>query len=374
MCAKRGSLGPGAFLWAVAGVGGLALVMAEPAEPVKARPYQAVLAAAPAVTADRVIGWKKEGFAAVAVVLNDADGAAVLQRAAQAVADQSLDLYFWVEVGRSEVLARAHPEWMASLGSHDDWRKRFPNVRSLKKGEVARAWPWVPIRYREAFDAHRQRIERLLARAPQGYRGVLLNDLQGGPASCGCGNLQCRWATDYGVPSTGSVLPGPDVAARFLAEVSKSLKGKEVIPVWTTECEQQDLPLNKQPRGSWSTGYCGTVPCLDYCRKRFHEQWTAVTAHRPGPMGLLLLHREFQRERKEYGGPAHWIATVAETLSKPGPGSFPLSRLWLVVQGYDTSAEEEAQVRAAAARLGPGAVLVARTRIDQSYEPRIISP
>jgi len=57
-----------------------------------------------------------------------------------------------------------------------------------------------------------------------------------------------------------------------------------------------------------------------------------------------------------------------ERTAKP----FSQNRLWLVVQGYDVSSEEEAAVRRVASQLQPGAVLVARTRIDQSYEPRII--
>jgi hypothetical protein len=42
------------------------------------------------------------------------------------------------------------------------------------------------------------------------------------------------------------------------------------------------------------------------------------------------------------------------------------------VQGYDVTPEEEHAARHAGLRSGAGAVLVARTRIDQSYVPRII--
>ena len=248
------------ILWVVAVAGGLCLSTAQGTVKAEEKPFEVVLTTLAAVTTDTVTSWKKEGFTAVAVVLNDGDEAPALQEAAKVVADHSLGLYFWIEVGRNPAFAREHPEWMASLGSHDDWRKRFPKVRPLEKGEVAKAWPWVPITYRETFDAHRERIARLLARVPDGYRGVLLNDLQGGPASCGCGNLQCRWATDYGVPSTAAKLVGAGIAARFVAEVAKALKGKEVIPIWTTECEEEDLPIAKLPKGSWSTGYCGDVP------------------------------------------------------------------------------------------------------------------
>ena len=63
-------------------------------------------------------------------------------------------------------LAAAHPRWMAALGSHEDWQKNFKNFPEPGAGEVAKAFPWVPIGYREAFDAHLARIEQLLKRDP----------------------------------------------------------------------------------------------------------------------------------------------------------------------------------------------------------------
>ncbi len=202
---------------------------------------------------------------------------------------------------------------------------------------------------------------------------MLLNDLQGGPASCGCGNLQCRWATDYGVPSTTAKLDGDDIAARFVSEIGKTINGKEVIPIWTTECEKEDLSADKLPPGSWSTGYCGDVPCLETCRKRFQEQWMALEADRRGPTGLLLLDKELQRDRKEYGSPSNWLTSVVQSLEKLGDKPFPAERLWLVIQGYGTTAADETALRRAAAKTGAGAVLVARTRINQLYEPRIVA-
>ena len=344
---------------------------ADPAKDKKT--FEGVIVEPETVTAEKVTGWKKEGFQAVVVVLEDRHEAGVLENAAKAVADSSLDLYYWIEVGRNPSMARAHPEWMASLGMHHDWRTRFPKVRPAEKGEAAKAWPWVPIGYQEAFDAHMDRIKKLLARLPEGYRGLLLNDLQGGPASCGCGNLQCRWAIDYMVPSSATKLKGPTVAAKFLAEIGKTAKGKEVIPVWTVECEHEDMaPQKQRPKGGWSTGLCGNVDCFDTCRKKFAEQWSALHADHRGPTGVLLLHREFQRDRKDYGDPAGWITHAMDYLEKQTPKPLPRQKLWLVVQGYDVSLLEEAAARRTAAKLGPCAVLVARTRIDQSYEPRFV--
>jgi hypothetical protein len=296
----------------------------------------------------------------------------MLRSAAKAAAANSLDVYLWIEVGRCPELARAHPEWMAALGSHDDWHKRFPKLRLPEKDEVAKAWPWVPIGYQETFRAQLARVLKLLERAPDECKGIFLNDLQGGPASCGCGNLQCRWAVDYRVASTATKLTGFDSAARFLNEVAKSTKGKLVIPVWVTECEQEDLPDSKREKGSWGTGYCGTVPCLDYCRARFAEQWSALQANRTGPTALLALHQELRRERKEYGTPSSWVEQTWRYFDKQTANPIPHERLWLVVQGYNVRPETETAVRASAAKAGLGAIIVARASIDQSFEPRIV--
>jgi hypothetical protein len=334
----------------------------------KPKQLQIVLVDPTSAAAAAVAAWKADGLGAVAFVVDDRTDVAVLNAAADVATGHGLGVYAWIEVGRNTDLARDHPEWMASLGMHADWRTRFPGVRQPEKGEVAKARPWVPIAYKEAFSAHRRRIERLLSKLPSATRGILLNDLQAGPGSCGCGNLQCRWAVDYHEPATATVLP--DAAPKFLAEIAKLASGKEIIPVWTTECEAEDLPTDKRPPGAWGTGLCGSVQCFDYCRQRFGEQWAALQKDRSGPTALLALHREFQRDRPEYGGPAVWVSRAADYCEKHGRAS--RDRLWLVVQGYDVSADEAAAVRAAALKAGVGAIVVARTRIDQSYEPRII--
>jgi hypothetical protein len=324
------------------------------------------------VDAAHCAAWKKEGFAAIALVLDEQTQVASLKNAAEAASAGALDLYLWIEVARCPELARKHPDWLAALGSHDDWHTRFPKLRLPEKDEVAKAWPWVPIGYQETFRAQLTRVEKLLERAPASFKGVFLNDLQGGPASCGCGNLQCRWAIDYRVASTATKLTGFDTAARFVSEVAKLSKGKTVIPVWVTECEQEDLPESKRAKGSWGTGYCGSVPCLDYCRQRFAEQWTALQTGRDGPTALLALHQEFQRERKEYGTPSNWVEQTWGFCDKQTANRLPHERLWLVLQRYDVRPEDELALRARAAKAGMGAVIVARTKIDQSYEPRIV--
>jgi hypothetical protein len=331
------------------------------------KPLELVLAKPTSADVTRIVAWKTDGYGAVAFVLDDDSNATALKKSASAAAASGLAVYLWIEVGRNPDMAREHPEWMSAIGMHADWRKRFPNIRAPEKDEVFKAWPWVPISHKEAFAAHKDRVERLLKLAPVGYRGLLLNDLQAGPSSCGCGNLQCRWAVDYHAPSTATLLQ--DAAPTFLAEIGKLAPDKDIIPVWTTECEQEDLPAEKRPPGSWGTGYCGSVPCFDYCRQRFGEQWTAMQKDRSGPTALLALHHEFGRDKPEYGGPAAWVSRTVDYCKKHGKVS--RERLWLVVQGYDVAADEAAAARKAALQTGVAAVIVAQARIDQSYEPRI---
>jgi len=296
---------------------------------------------------------------------------------AKSVGAAKLDLYYWIEVARNEALADEHPRWMASLGMHDDWQKRFPKVPApVKDKEVAKVYPWVPIGYREAFDAHQKRVHGLRERAAEPYRGLLLNDLQGGPAACGCGNRQCRWALDYGVPATATKLEGHDIAVRFLAVVRKLFPGKDVIPIWMTECEHDDLAPNHRA-GKTGTGLCGSVPCaIGTCPKVFAQQWAPLVDDGDSAVGLLVLQKELERSGALYAANS-WIpkavAYVDTIPAQQGKKVLPHDRLWLVVQGEGVSAVGQAAARAAALKTSPAAVLVALTRIDQSYEPRVIS-
>ncbi len=341
--------------------------------PSNAAPVEIVLVEAETVTASAVSQWKKEGFKAVAVALDERTGEAGYRELSRRISEGGLDLYYWIEVARNPAMATAHPRWMAALGSHEDWQKNFPKFPEPGVGEVAKAFPWVPIGYREAFDAHLARIEQLLKLAPPGWRGLLLNDLQAGPSSCGCGNLLCRWAVDYHVRSTATKLAGDSVAARFVAEVRKRVGDKSVVPVWTTECERVDLPAEKH-QGRPGTGLCGTVGCATgACPEDFTRQWSALVSDHDGPLGLLALHTALQRTQTEFGGGPGWVTNAIGYLDQTVPahgGNATRDRLWMVVE--DSRAGEAATARRLAAQAGVGAVIVARAKIDQSYEPRMI--
>ena len=336
-----------------------------------------VLVEPEAITPQQIERWRGEGFGAIVALLDEGHSPDAYRAAATAASSAKMDLYYWVEIARNKRMADAHPRWMASLGMHDDWMARFPAAAKPKKGEVAKAYPWVPIGYAEAFQAHLGRIEQLLRKVPDSYRGLLLNDLQGGPASCGCGNLQCRWAIDYDVPSTATKDPVDGTAARFIAKVRDLAPGKQIVPIWMTECEARDLAAAKAPGGK-TTGLCGSVPCATgTCPRAFAKQLQSLLDAHAGPLGLLTAQQACGREARFYGGPAGWIAASVDYLDgiplSPRKRGVPHDQLWLVVQGDKENGGTETAARKAARELGPGAVVATRIPLDQSYEPRSIA-
>ena len=215
------------------------------------KPLRGVLMDARHATAAALASWKAEGGTAVLVPLDESVGRDRWGEVAASAERAGLALYPWVEVGRNPAMADAHPDWMAAPGGHhDDWRRRFPDAPARKPGWVIKAWPWVPIGYAPAFEAHRRRLKLLLENLPGPWAGVFLNDLQAGPSSCGCGNDLCRWALDYGSPATTARTPGDDAAARLVTELRGRHPGKAIIPVWVTECEMRDLPGSRGVPGS----------------------------------------------------------------------------------------------------------------------------
>jgi hypothetical protein len=128
----------------------------------------------------------------------------------------------------------------------------------------------------------------------------------------------------------------------------------------------------EQTEPNWTTGCCGEVDCFIYCLTRFTEQWNALHQTRNGPTAVLLLHKEFRRSGKKYGSGPNWITHAMRHLDHKDLKVVPREKLWLVVQGYGVSSEEERSARKTAAQTGAAMVAVARTRIDQSYEPRVV--
>src|SRR6185436_5872400 len=104
-------------------------------------------------------------------------------------------------------------------------------------------------------------------------------------------------------------------AAKFLVELRKRIGEKTVIPVWTTECEEVDLPAEKN-HGQSGTQLCGTVGCATgLCPERFSRQWSALAEIHSDPIALLALHRTFLRTQSQFGGGPTWVTTRSLTCS-----------------------------------------------------------
>jgi hypothetical protein len=313
----------------------------------------------PGFLADR----KATGINTVVVPLDDRSKRR-WQPMAAAIEQAGMALWPWIEVARNPAMADAHPEWMAAIGAHhDDWRRRFPDAPAAKRGEVIKAWPWVPIGYAAAFDAHRRRLKMLLGDLPGSWAGVFLNDLQGGPSSCGCGNDQCRWALDYGSPAMVARTPGDDAAARILAELSASNPGKVVIPVWVTECESVDLPDAKG-----GTGLCGQVPCAkNDCWPRYARHWNPLLKATAGPIALGIWPETFRRDDDR------WMASDLALFQTPPRGGSPLApeRTVAVIQAWGKLESAAIAPPEWVNHTAAGWVL-ALDAIDQSWVPRAV--
>jgi hypothetical protein len=315
------------------------------------------------VNAEFLAAWKAKGASSVVVPL-DPTTKRRWTEIADAARQAGMALWPWVEVARNPAMADAHPEWMAATGGHHhDWRRRFPSAPRAKEGEVIKAWPWVPIGYAPAFEAHRGQIDALLADLPGAWRGAFLNDLQAGPSSCGCGNDQCRWALDYGSPATAPRTPGDDAAARIVARLRRRHPGKMIIPVWVTECETVDLPGAKN-----GTGLCGGVRCATGdCWPRYARTWKALLKATDGPIALALWPETFHRD------PTQWIDTDLALFQNPPAGGAPLpaGMAVAIIQAWNQPEATVDGLLARIKRLAPGWVL-ALDPIDQSWEPRTV--
>lgn len=344
----------------------VARVSAQTPQEKRAGRLKAVLLSAGDATADRLESVAADGNNAVAIVLQGNSDAARLQEraAAERVKQSKLELYYWIEIAHNPELADAHPEWMASLQGHPEWRRLFKDAPVPKADEVVKVYPWVPMLYKETFEVHLERVGRLLKDKPEA-KGVFLNDLQGAPSACGCGNTLCRWTTDYGPIHTATQL-GPDAAARFVAAVEKLAPQTQVIPVWVTECEEHDAAKD---------GLCAGVGCFKgTCWKAWTKQLMPL-AKESDQVGVLLPFREFPRDLPVYGEKAGWISHAVKSFQdmppRRGGTAVPASKLITVLQGWDMAEEDvAAQVRLAEST-GAGGYVVAYAKVDQSWQPKI---
>jgi hypothetical protein len=218
--------------------------------------------------------------------------------------------------------------------------------------------------YQETFPVHLARVRRLLEGKPQ-PSAIFLNDLQGAPSACGCGNHLCRWTSDYGPLRTATRLPN-DAAARFVTEVQKLAPKSKIIPVWTTECEEVDART-----------LCAGVNCFKgTCWREFTAQLQPL-AETSETIAALVPYRAFKRDLPEYGSTAGWIGYALDSFSKMpmryGTNGVPRSRLITVLQGWDvTPPQVKAQIDQAEGSHAAG-LLVSFMPIDQGWTPRVFN-
>lgn len=144
---------------------------------------------------DAFLSECSKGPVSIALMLTTFDQSELEGEAARRIVEAGLELDYFIEIAHCPQLAAKHPEWLASIQGHEEWRRLYPEFPKLESGQVVKVEPWVPILYRESFDAHLERVEALLAEKPPARR-IWLNDLQGAPSACGCGHPLCRWTAD----------------------------------------------------------------------------------------------------------------------------------------------------------------------------------
>lgn len=342
----------------------------QPAEAVRQSkdPFRGALLSVETATADHLAVLKKDGYTSVVLQIQSTAENPIKEviAASKRISSAGLELGYWLEIAHCPDLADAHPLWMASLQGHPEWRRFFKEIPFPKEGETIKNYPWVPILYEESFAAHLARVKKLLAELPPA-KHLFLNDLQGSPSACGCGNPVCRWTADYGPVVTATKL-GDDAAARFVGEVKKLVpKETAVVPVWTTECEEHDKEKD---------ALCAGVGCFKgICWKAYTKQLMPVAKDSP-QIGVLLLYKEFGQDTPAYKEPAGWVqhslAGFAQMPPKNGGKAIGPERLIAVLQGTGVTERQLADQIARVQDARCPNYLVAFAKIDQSWKPKLI--
>ena len=331
-------------------------------------PLRGAMLHAETATSDQLAVLKKDGYTSVVLQIQSSAENPIKEviAASNQISSAGLELGYWLEIAHCAEMADDHPLWMASLQGHPEWRRFFKDIPFPKEGETIKNYPWVPILYEESFAAHLARVKKLVAELPPAKQ-LFLNDLQGSPSACGCGNPVCRWTADYGPVVTATKL-GDDAAARFVAAVRKLVpKETAVVPVWTTECEEHDKEKN---------ALCAGVGCFKgICWKAYTKQLMPVAEGSP-QIGVLLLYKEFGQDTSAYKEPAGWIqhslAGFSQMPPKNGGKAIGPERLIAVLQGSGVTERQLADQIARVQDARCPNYLVAFAKIDQSWKPKLI--
>jgi len=278
--------------------------------------------------------------------------------------ESGISIWYWIEVARDAELATSHPEWMASIQGHPEWRRFHANFPKERDHQMVKVFPWVPIFYRGAFEAQASKVQKLLKTWPLS-EGVFLNALQGAPSACGCGHPLCRWTTDYGPKKTAEVL-GHDTPARFVQQIQKAFPHLECIPVWTSECEAHD-----------KDGWCAGVGCYGgACWREWSKQLEPLSKQ-CARLGALLTYKDLGRDLDHYNETAGWVSSAISSfqteMKRYDRSSVEARRLITVLQGWEVSPEELAAQIRQSTQSGSGGYVIAKTPVLSQWEPRLVS-
>ncbi|MCA9064324.1 MAG: hypothetical protein KDA96_14740 [Planctomycetaceae bacterium] len=332
----------------------------------RAAEFRAVLVDAGQVSQSTVREFADAGFHTIVLKLTTADGKQREQESAAAkrILEAGLQLNYWIEIARCPELADEHPEWMASLQGHPEWRRLHPDAPQPTQGQVIKNYPWVPILYHEASVAQLDRVKQLLSEIPPAA-AVFLNGLQGAPSACGCGNSLCRWTADYGPILTATPIES-GAAAKFVATVKQQHPACLIIPVWLTECEKHDCTPE---------GLCAGVGCFDGICWRAWEQQLTPLAEENDLIGVFTPYKVFQRDLPRYGTTGGWVQECIRSFEQMpvlhGGPAIPANRLIPFLQGWDVTPEDLENQKRLVTDSGAAGYVVMKSPIDQSWSPRL---
>ena len=303
---------------------------------------------------------------ALAIVLDEQTDPHAFGEALLAVRSAGVLPYAWVEIGRDPAAAAAHPEWL-NTPWHPEWLAAFPDWRT-PEGMMPALAPWVSVHTRAVFDYALARVVSLLEglRAAGGLHGVFLNDVQGGPTGCGCGNELCRsWDVSPGT----KVAPSPFThtedyyTVRFVEAVAAACPDLQIVPVICSECEI-GVTIGGIVNPDLTALHCHGVTCGNPCGGIYYPGLIRALAAQ-SCVGLLSFYRLFGRDIPLYGGEAAWCAAILDGYRQQNPAGQVIS----VLQGWDVpDGALEAQI-AQSRRGGADGQLIALCPIEQSWWP-----
>ena len=324
-------------------------------------PYQGVVFDSKDISSELAKEWNERGYEVICKLdpINHENNT----KAARTLLSKQGSVVYLIEVARVPHIANQQPELMSSLQGHPEWRRYYPSFPKEKKDEVVKTFPWIPILHKQGLELHLKRVNELLSKLPK-PKTVWLNNIQGAPSSCGCGNTLCRWTSDYGPKKTTDLI-GDKAPGQFLKKLSSLYNGVNFIPVFYTECEEGDKPH-----------FCAGVGCYKgICWKAWSRQLSEISKY-SNIVGAAAFFKDLERTNSKYGEPGGWVKIVIEQFQtmplKNGKKAWPREQIISVIQGWGVSDQEiENQIRASRNSSAKGHVLVKAT-LDQSWVPKIV--